>query len=412
MKPKFLKYKIKEIKNSNISEPEKKEEIRKLLEKDKERELQNEKIQNKELLIELVLIALILLVFAIIGESGILENKMGANVFFCVVLVGVLVVFIYLGYRCIKEIQRKKCWESILKEEAVEFQKKCEELRDDAKYELKVKRNKIQINYIIFFISVMAPWCLLFYYLYASEAPQEYMMYIFLGVYSIIFVSWDNRMDKIKKEYVSLYKQKVISKFIKDVNDSMEYRENGKRKIANDYKYVGFDIADKNILRIDIEDYCSENINEYKMEMADIVAYEYFDIGRYKRGDTLFKGNFMVITTSKKYERVEVRLNKFKFLDSRKKINIGEEKFCKYFKVYAESNEIEECLSGSMIEFLSDFREKYDIDFEIIFEDKIYIKFYTNDIFEPKINRKAIDQYSIYKFFVLTKFAREIEKIL
>ncbi len=412
MKPKFIKYKIKEIKNSNISESEKKEEIRKLLEKEKDRESQNEKIQNKEFLIELVWIAIILIVFAIIGGTGILEKKIWANLFFCALFIVVIAVFIYWGYKCIKEIYQKKHWANILKREAEELRKKCEELCDIAECDLKVKRNKIQISYFLFFISAIVPWFIFLYYLYASESPQEYVMYIFLGVYSMIFVFWTNKMDKTKKEYVSLYKQKVISKFIKDVNDSMEYREKGKRKIANDYKYVGFDMTDKNILRIDIEDYCSENINEHKMEMADIVAYEYFDIGRYKRGDTLFKGNFMVITASKKYERVEVRLNKFKFLDSRKKINIGDEKFCKYFKVYAESNEIEECLSSSMIEFLSDFREKYDIDFEIIFEDKIYIKFYTDDIFAPKINRKAMDQYSIYKFFALTKFAREIEKIL
>ena len=61
---------------------------------------------------------------------------------------------------------------------------------------------------------------------------------------------------------------------------------------------------------------------------------------------------------------------------------------------------------------IADFRETYKIDFEICFKDKIYIRFYTGNMFEPKMFGKIEDNYSVYQFYVITKFAKElVEKL-
>ncbi len=45
-------------------------------------------------------------------------------------------------------------------------------------------------------------------------------------------------------------------------------------------------------------------------------------------------------------------------------------------------------------------------------ENKIYIRFYTDNMFEPQMKGKIVDKYSVYKFYVITKFVREfVEKI-
>ena len=57
------------------------------------------------------------------------------------------------------------------------------------------------------------------------------------------------------------------------------------------------------------------------------------------------------------------------------------------------------------------FRERYGIDFEMIFEDKIYIRFYTKNMFEPQIKGKIVDKFSVYQFYVINKFAEEFIEI-
>ena len=65
-----------------------------------------------------------------------------------------------------------------------------------------------------------------------------------------------------------------------------------------------------------------------------------------------------------------------------------------------------------MLQFITDFKEQYQIDFEIIFKDKVYIRFFTGEMFEPKIFGKIYDKYMVYKFYVVTKFVKEfVEKL-
>lgn len=86
-------------------------------------------------------------------------------------------------------------------------------------------------------------------------------------------------------------------------------------------------------------------------------------------------------------------------------------KFDQYFKVYAENDmEAKKYITTELMEFLADFREKYGIDFEMFFEDKVYIRFYTDNMFEPNTTGKIVDQYPAYKFYVVTKFAKEFAK--
>ena len=125
-----------------------------------------------------------------------------------------------------------------------------------------------------------------------------------------------------------------------------------------------------------------------------------------------FNGNFVIIDKTRNYNIKIHSVNNENYY-GKSHITIDNLEFNKYFKVTAENEEdIQQYLTPSLIQFIADFREKYGIDFEIIFKDKIYIRFFTGDMFEPKMFGKIVDEYSVYKFYVITKFAKElVEKL-
>lgn len=221
-----------------------------------------------------------------------------------------------------------------------------------------------------------------------------------------------------KKEYKKLYMKEIIGKFVKIAGSGFEYDAEGTNlsNIKNDYIYsfqdtdVNYSFRTRYI--VIAEDYYSGNIDGVNIKMADVVSYKLFTEGRGRTYEKIFfTGNFMTIDMNKKYERFEIRSNKFKLFDKAETLEVDNQKFEKYFKIYAgEDENIKDTITPALIEFLADFREKYGIDFEMFFRDKVYIRFYTDNMFEPKTTRKIVDKYSVYKFYVITKFAKEFVK--
>ena len=64
------------------------------------------------------------------------------------------------------------------------------------------------------------------------------------------------------------------------------------------------------------------------------------------------------------------------------------------------------------MKFLLEFRNKYKINFDIIFKDKIYVRFYTKKMFPFKIWGNPISEESIYQLQTIMKFTEEIIEVL
>lgn len=409
----YLKDKIEEIRAKDISDEEKIKEIKKLVEGIQTRRKESTKKQERQT------IALFFIIIAILVLSAIfmsLHIDLRCYLYYGAFLLAGIVAFIYRVYKKIKLTKKENHWKNVMKQETVNLQNLCEDLCNNINIDLKRKKNKIVLSKLVFGIGIVLPLCILFYLIlehndYLAEAISYILIFSFM--YAILVTVLMDNVREVKKEYKALYKKEVISSFVKSVSSNMEYSEAepDKSKLKVDYSYIGFDIAYELRLRINVEDYCTGNIDGINMEMADIVSYvHYGGKGNYEK--ILFTGNFMVLDTNKKYEKFEIRLNKFKLFNKREFIEVDNQNFNKYFKVYANNNvNTQEYLTSYLIDFLTDFREKYGIDFEMIFEDKIYIRFYTDNMFEPKMKGKIVDEYSVYKFYVITKFAREfVEK--
>ena len=141
--------------------------------------------------------------------------------------------------------------------------------------------------------------------------------------------------------------------------------------------------------------------------MADIRSY--IDA---KHNTELFKGIFMILDVGKNYEESRILKNKINLFDKKELIDTDNELFNKYFEIHAYDKDNVNYLTPVLIEFIANFRERYKINFEIVFKDKVYIRFYKKDMFEPKMFGKIEDEYSVYQFFVMTKFAKEFAEKL
>ena len=181
------------------------------------------------------------------------------------------------------------------------------------------------------------------------------------------------------------------------------------KSIRTDYTKSGLDKEEYNDIKVDdiISGYIS---NDKFIEMADIYVSKYIN---YKRIKKIFKGSFVSIEYKNTYA------DNFKILDKTQIINQDmvveyNNKFDKYFstefEIYKEPSKM---LTADLKEFIADFREKYKIKFDIsVKENKIYIRFFSGDMWKINLSKEHIDKMSIYKYYVITKFAKElVEKL-
>lgn len=405
-----IKEKLEELKNKDISDEQKNAELKRLFDEvDARTPVYNPKLVKRPR----GWTALIFAMFFILYISAFLSGNIKYYVICGGLLLGGIVALIYGVCKKIKKIKKENNWRNIIKEETADVQRLCEEICNNVDIDLKRKRNKIFLNKIILGLAVILLCILLVYLLGVNINISGKILAVFIFAYALLLVILLGNIDESKHKYKSLYKKEVINTFIRTLDNNIEYSENERStsNIRSNYKYSGFD--KKNISEINVEDYCTQNVNDINIEMADVVSYKHFGRGRGRNthDEIYFDGCFMVINTNNKYERTEILLNKLKLFNKKESTEIDNQIFNKYFKVYA-NNDVSKYLTSYLIEFLADFRERYGIDFEIIFEDKIYVRFYTDNMFEPQMNGKIVDEYSVYKFYVINKFAKElIEKL-
>ena len=223
-------------------------------------------------------------------------------------------------------------------------------------------------------------------------------------------------MEKTEENYKELYKREVVSKYVKSVEEGLQYDEEEikEEEVKQEYYYAGFDIQWHPTWTLEAEDHIYGNISkDAYIEMFDVVSYTRRSVKGGGGHQILFNGNFVILNLDKLSLEASIRLKKVDYCDKNKLVISSNVLFDKYFKIYAKNKEkAERYLKQDLIEFIADFREKYQIDFEIIFKEKIYIRFYTDNMFKPQMKEKIQDEHSVYQFYVITKFVKElVEKL-
>lgn len=109
-----------------------------------------------------------------------------------------------------------------------------------------------------------------------------------------------------------------------------------------------------------------------------------FDIKR-----NYFEGVFVILDLKRNFNNIDIR---------KKQIN-----------KFSNGNQK---LENEIMQYISEYKEKYKIEFDIILKDKVYIKFYIKNMFEPTLFGNILDRKMIRKYVVTINFIEGLAEII
>jgi len=231
--------------------------------------------------------------------------------------------------------------------------------------------------------------------------------FVILGIF--IYIN-----HKSKNQYKLLYKNNIVSRFVKLVNESLTYTPNSEKNgpLVDEYKAANFDDKSFNNLYNDdnSEGYIEDNIY---IKANDIRVEKIYGGGRYESVDELFKGIFASTKTNKNINSfIKISKNKHHIFDNDYKVQMDDSTFEKYFDVYSEEKLLTmRILTSDIMTSLMDFYRKYELEFEIIFRnDTIYLRFFTGEMFEPKLFGNSMDKELLLVYYEILKLVVDITK--
>lgn len=215
---------------------------------------------------------------------------------------------------------------------------------------------------------------------------------ILLSIWYII-----NKRNKGKK-YSDEYKERIIKNFISLYDSNLTYYTKIEDAEFLKEKYIQAQMDNRNFNYFSVDDYV--------IGRADGLSIEFFNAYICSKDTDLFSGVFATITLNKKFNKKIRIINKgiagsyYLNNESLKSVKMDNQKFDELFDVYAE-----DAISGMMIlthdimELIENFYNNNNTKLDIsIIDNKIYIRFFTGNIFEPLIYRNSMDKtyLSIY----------------
>lgn len=127
----------------------------------------------------------------------------------------------------------------------------------------------------------------------------------------------------------------------------------------------------------------------------------------------LFEGLFGVIEY-KNYIELHIRIHTSnrEFNQSKKKVNMDSIEFEEHFNVLCDDKIMAaRIITADMMEMLVKFYKEYCLDFEIIiYKNKIYTRFFTGPMFEPKVFGNVLDKNYLCAYYALVKLMTDLSK--
>lgn len=232
--------------------------------------------------------------------------------------------------------------------------------------------------------------------------------YIAFAVFLIITV-----IIARKSKYTPMFKEKAIKPFIKNMDENLEY--NPKSGISSVvYRQGEFERYD----RYYAEDLITGKLDgKYKFQMSEVhTEEEHTDSEGNTSTYTLFYGLFGNVECAKDIGTTfKVRSDKGvfgKLFKGKTKVEMDSQEFEKYFDVYGENKVVAMQLltadvMNTMINFIKQNRIKYEITIK---NDRLYIRFHTGDMFEPKIFKSPLDYNMLKEYYDIIKFVLTVTK--
>ena len=219
---------------------------------------------------------------------------------------------------------------------------------------------------------------------------------------------------KSKDKYKLLYKNNIVSKFVKLVNDNLTYSPDKEKNGNLSDKYIEANFDDKAFNTFYNDDNIEGNIEDnIYINANDIHVQNITGSGKYQVEEELFKGIFTYTKPNKNINSfIKISKNKRHILNNDAKIAMDDTTFEKYFDVYSQDKLLTmRILTSDIMTSLMDFYRKYELEFEIIFRnDTIYLRFFTGEMFEPKLFGNSMDKELLLVYYEILKFVVDVTK--
>ena len=324
-----------------------------------------------------------------------------------------LLIMILLFWTNIKKMKKYKEEEkpvSVPLETTEEFEEIFNKMNNIEIEDLERKRQellKCQHKSMIFLILPLTLLILLFTFPFQVgmmlSLPMKIVIVI-LGIISLILAIPNiKKVALLSKEYRQEYKGTIIANFIHLFNSNLQYIPNEENFMTEAY--------DKSGLEREIrERYCEQNyiegrINDnVKMQMAEVKTTITVNTDNGTSERTLFNGMFVETNCDNIKSSIMIMGN----ADSSKKTEMDSSEFEECFDVFSDDRILAmRILTHDVMSMLSDFYKK--IKFEIaIKNDRIYIRFFTGVMFEPKFKNNTLDRELLFKYYYILKFVMEV----
>lgn len=214
-----------------------------------------------------------------------------------------------------------------------------------------------------------------------------------------------------ESNYKIIYKKEVITSFIKLVSDKLEYMPTSSEFdfMKEQYKYANFDNSMSK--GAELNDYIEGTLSDDTfVKMVNLQMAK-------RRGNDdkieLNEGIFAYVDCDKDIGiDIKISINQFEISKQYNKVEMDSTEFEKCFDIYSENKILAmRLLTSDVMQTLVDFYNKYNIDYEIVIRyNRIYMRFFTGSMFEPKLFGDSVNKAHLGKCFCIFKFIQDITK--
>lgn len=203
------------------------------------------------------------------------------------------------------------------------------------------------------------------------------------------------------KKYNESYKKKILNNYIRKMNKGFAYDMNS--TISREI-YEGLGLCDE-VIEYYGQDHLTGVVDGRRNLNASKLYVKYMDnlkqmvfCGIFAYANTDISDTIKIVETSKK-------------IPGTPNVTQNVEEFNKYYLVYSENGGYK--LSEEIMNYMIDFRRKYDVDVEVIIKkNKTYVKVHTGDIFEPRVYKYWQNKDRLWSFFLVVKYIVDLTDML
>jgi len=342
------------------------------------------------------------------------------------ICIGIIVILILIFVK-----KRYKYKTSIvLKYRNNEFEELYSILKQEYGKKLKEKK-RIYITlyfFIYFFIYINI------FNIYIEDIFNIYLIAYFVFPLPIFYII-SNELNPLAEvnTYKKYYKEKIILSLVNKIfkNNSADMLNKTQKMDVSKF-FVEIQYKYNDVTRFDIEsDYLKTNLNnkldEIEIYIDDIIEGNLDENNYIKMADIRvneltknrrkvikeeFNGLFVVLQCSKYLNPyILIKGKGLKYIQD-DYIDMDSEDFNKYFNVFTDDKILTmRLLTPDIMEMLVEYREKYNLHFEIALRDnKIYIRFFTGDLFEPSIFGDPMNKELLITYYCVLQFSLELTK--